>query len=128
MLEFDLLFFVLNTNVMLLKMRIVFSGLTFFGIVSEQLYSSNNDETQVNQGKNAKVWSIVLQTLKVDILICLDKYPDEKSMVIKKILEEEKQFDCPTYGSFPSSAVLLFRGYFLDNVCLFNLKYQLKTY
>lgn len=90
--------------------------MTFFGIV-----------TKDNQGKHARVWSIVLQTLKVDILICLNSHHNEKLNIIKKISEEEKQFECPNYGSFPSSAVLLFRGYFLDKVSIFNLKYQLNT-
>jgi len=69
----------------------------------------------------------VLQTLKVDILICLNQHHEEKSKIMNKILEEEKQFDHSNYGSFPSSAVLLFRGYFLDKVSIFNLKYQLNT-
>ncbi|KAE9537017.1 hypothetical protein AGLY_006824 [Aphis glycines] len=81
---------------------VIDQGLTFFERV-----------TKDNQEKHARVWSIVLQTLKVDILICLNPHHNEKLKIIKKISEEEKQFDCPNYGSFPSSAVLLFRGYFL---------------
>lgn len=79
--------------------------------------------TKDNQGTHASVWSIVLQTLKVDILICLNQHHEEKSKIMNKILEEEKQFDRSNYGSFPSSAVLLFRGYFLG----MNIDDKMKT-
>ncbi|XP_050062263.1 uncharacterized protein LOC114120731 isoform X3 [Aphis gossypii] len=96
---------------------VIDQGLTFFEIV-----------TKDNQGKHARVWSIVLQTLKVDILICLDPHHNETLEIINKISEEEKQFDCPNYGSFPSSAVLLFRGYFLGKDIDDNMKTKLENW
>jgi len=95
------------------------SGLKFFELVKEQLYTPTNDELQK---KHARVWYILLLTLKIDIMNCMNT-PDEKikGEAITELLTEEKQFNSLDYGSFPSSAVLLFRRYFLDNVSIFKL-------
>jgi len=95
------------------------SGLKLFELVKEQVYTPTNDELQK---KHARVWYILLLTLEIDIMNCMNT-PDEKKKeeAINKLLTEEKQFNSLDYGSFPSSAVLLFRRYFLDNVNIFNL-------
>ncbi|XP_025192757.1 uncharacterized protein LOC112592829 [Melanaphis sacchari] len=97
-----------------------YSCLKYFESIKKQLYSKTNGENHIKQ---AKVWSILLQTLKIDIIDCITiANKKKKEEAIKKLQKEEQQFNESNYGSFPSSAVLLFRRYFLDNSISGNIK------
>jgi hypothetical protein len=97
---------------MLLKMRFVLSGLKSYKY-NYSTYFDKNEEYK----KHAIVWHTLLLRLKIDIMKCIDEKNTDiinETNVLLKANEEE--FDKSDYGSFPSSAVLLFRSYFLDYV------------
>lgn len=76
------------------------------------MYDLNTSTEQ--EIRHARIWYILLQTLKVDIT----KYvPYENTLIDEetKLLDAEEEFFL-FHKSFPSSAVLLFRRYFLDKV------------
>lgn len=89
----------------------------------DENYKSKFDENEEYK-KHAKVWYILFLRLQLDTVKRNDEYYGlsiRKTEKIEKLKKEEEEFDKSGYGSFPSSAVLLFRRYFLDNVNIFNL-------
>jgi len=104
-------------NLIILNIWFVFSGLKFFISKQNQLYDLNTSTEQ--EIRHARMWYILLQTLKVDILIQYLIVYNECGVDItkeeNKLSHAEKVF-FESHDSFPSSAVLLFRRYFLDKV------------
>ncbi|XP_026821166.1 uncharacterized protein LOC113559621 isoform X2 [Rhopalosiphum maidis] len=74
------------------------------------LYFDENEEYK----KHATVWHILFLKLEIDIMKCLNKENINIVNKINDLLKAEEEFNKSGYGSFPSSAVLLFRRYFLD--------------
>ncbi|XP_025196769.1 uncharacterized protein LOC112595687 [Melanaphis sacchari] len=88
--------------------NVISDGLEFLKSIKSELYSTDK--------KHVDVWFILLKTLETDIMNHRDKKDQNAEMTaLNELFKEEKQFDRLDYGSFPSSAVLLFRRYFLDD-------------
>ncbi|XP_050062261.1 uncharacterized protein LOC126551913 [Aphis gossypii] len=90
--------------------KVVTDGLDFFNSIREKLYS-NDYKTQK---KHVDTWNLLLLTLKLDIMTTeLNNFGDTGNLRMA-IRDEEIKFDRLGYVKpFPSSAVLLFRHYFL---------------
>ncbi|XP_027849164.2 uncharacterized protein LOC114128775 isoform X2 [Aphis gossypii] len=104
--------------------RVIDDGLNFFISIRNQLYDLNTSTEQ--EIRHARIWYILLQTLKVDIT----KYvPYENTLIDEetKLLDAEEEFFL-FHKSFPSSAVLLFRRYFLDKDIDTYTRNKLKNY
>lgn len=102
-------------------MRFVFLGLNFFESIKNEFYFYNLVETQK---KHSAIWSLLLLTLKLDITEKLEenKLKEDIGKMEVAITKIEKTFNEVDHKiPFPSSAVLLFRRYFLDDVSTFDL-------
>ncbi|XP_025194309.1 uncharacterized protein LOC112593930, partial [Melanaphis sacchari] len=105
--------------------EVINDGLKYIDSIKNHLNSENQYD---NQNKHVHVWYILLKTLKLDIMKHITSISDQDiQQADHELSEDENKFNVPEYGSFPSSAVLLFRGYFLIRVSLFNL-YNINKY
>ncbi|XP_060848097.1 uncharacterized protein LOC132927562 isoform X2 [Rhopalosiphum padi] len=96
----------------------------------DENYKSKFDENEEYK-KHAKVWYILFLRLQLDTVKRNDEYYGlsiRKTEKIEKLKKEEEEFDKSGYGSFPSSAVLLFRSYFLDHSIDENEKNKFKKW
>ncbi|XP_060848106.1 uncharacterized protein LOC132927573 [Rhopalosiphum padi] len=102
---------------------VINSGLNSYDYNSETFFDKNEEYK-----KHAIVWHILFLRLKIDIMKCIDKHNTDEINEINELLKEnEEEFDKSGYG-FPSSAVLLFRSYFLDYSIDENEKNKLKKW
>lgn len=99
----------------------MFSGLKFFESIEKTLYS-NNYKTQK---KHVDIWNLLLLVLKLDIMTIFineNEVIEDSGKIRNAISIGEKKFIETDYRNpFPSSAVLLYRRYFLDEVSIFDL-------
>ncbi|XP_025191466.1 uncharacterized protein LOC112591763 [Melanaphis sacchari] len=92
--------------------EVINDGLKYFDSIKDHLVVS--EKQYDNQNKHVQVWRTLLKTLKLDIMKHITSISDQDiEQADHELSKEENKFNVPEYGSFPSSAVLLFRGYFL---------------
>lgn len=73
--------------------------------------------------KEVMVWSILYRTLKVELLLMTESYPNYSSLMEEKgkLLKEKNELEEFVRNNgqiYPSAYILMFRGYFLDEVLL----------
>ncbi|XP_025207225.1 uncharacterized protein LOC112603038 [Melanaphis sacchari] len=106
--------------------KVINDGLKYIDSIKKYLVSTNQYD---KQNKHVHVWRTLLKTLKLDIMKHITSISvQDIERADHELSEEENKFNVPEYGSFPSSAVLLFRKYFLDIVSIFNLYNIYKYY